>query len=49
MKTYAITWKEYGQTHCWHCKAISAEHAIEKWIDPDLGYTLEMIESVKKA
>jgi hypothetical protein len=48
MKTYRITWKEYGELRQWFCKALSRGHAIEKWIDPDSGYTLEMIDAVNK-
>ena len=48
MKTYIITYRECGETIQWACKAYDKCHAVEKFIDPEAGFSIDMIEKVEK-
>ena len=48
MKRYLITYLDCGEIHYFTCKAYDRAHAEEKFIDPDMGFTLEMIQSTKR-
>ena len=48
MKKYIITYREYGETRQWTCRAYDKSHAAEKFNDPDCGFTIDMIERIER-
>jgi len=46
MKRYLIEYSEAGEIHQWTCKAYDKAHAVEKFLDPEAGFTLDMIRRI---
>lgn len=49
MKKYIITYSDCGELHHWACRAYDKSHAAEKFNDPDCGFTIDMIVSIRTA
>ncbi len=48
MKKYQITYMEDGECYSYFCWAYDKKEAEESFVDPDAGYKLEMIVSIKR-